>query len=1244
MLLASANAAATSPRFEQNAPAHVSRAAAPPGVHTYLVELEEPAASQAFVRSRARGESGAVAAEQAKNQKLRNKKAQERLLRAIPSAAKGARPLFQVQMALNGVAVRADAADAAALRGLPEVKSVRRIMPAERHKGNSVPFIRSPEVWTSLGVTGQNIKIGIIDSGIDYVHPDFGGSGLYADQETADLAENNPLTTNTTHVPGFSVGSSVGSLFPSAKVVGGWDFVGDAYTGSNTPQPDPNPDDCSSYKDGHGTHVAGIAAGFGVNADGTPYTGPWDDNAPFASLKIGPGVAPQALLYALRVFGCRGSTELVPAAIDWALDPNGDGDPSDRLDVINLSLGSSFGSPDGASGAAADNAAALGVVVVASAGNSGDLYYVSGSPGNATRVLSVASAMDSVDIVDGFRVETPSAVEGTYAASKSADFGWHGMTPVTAPLYYPAVNQDGCAAWSSGEAAKISGNILLVDWRLGSDTEFNCGSATRSNNAFDAGAKGIIMAENVPYFEVSIAGNRTVPAVYTTSTVGSTLKGALTPGVISSHNVTLSDEFSASTRFEFAGLADKLSSSSSRGPQQIYSGLKPDISAPGFGIFSARAGFGSDGVSMGGTSMAAPHMAGVMALLKQLNPDWTVEALKALAMNYAGHDLFNQMDQAGPAIGPARVGAGRVDVADAAAAKVVAFNTDNPGAVSVSFGALEVLGTSAWERTIRVANHGDATASFNLSIDPRTAIDGVTFSFPDGATVDVSANSVADFRLRLSADAALMKHTKDPTVADMQEGALRQYVSEASGLVLLTPAAGGPVLRVPYYAAARPASQMAASQTALQFAADTGSSTTLNLAGTGVNTGGSTPEDYLSIVSPFELSYTSLQETLQNGETEGVRGADLKYVGVTAVRTDNALVSRLNNSQIYFGIATHGQWSAPAGGVEFKIYIDKNQDGTPDFMLYNGRISGSDVMGTFLYNFATYADEWADDLNMYGASFPTAIFNNNVMVLSATVGTGAGQLDLGTNTRFNYQVSADYDSSPFDETPWLTFDYASPGLDFNAARAGEIDYDDLPGQSLPVAFNGPSYRANASQGALLLHHYNQGETRAQVLPVCGPITVTPPTVNIGNQGTAFSQTFTQSGGLGTATFSTTSALPAGLTLSSDGVLAGDPSQTGTFQITVTATDANGCIGAAHYTLTIAPPVSTNACGADTLFQDHGFSGTYYCNASVRIRTAGTVTAPATSQVVLSAPLVNLQPGFSASGYLHIGQGLANPFP
>jgi alpha-tubulin suppressor-like RCC1 family protein len=92
-----------------------------------------------------------------------------------------------------------------------------------------------------------------------------------------------------------------------------------------------------------------------------------------------------------------------------------------------------------------------------------------------------------------------------------------------------------------------------------------------------------------------------------------------------------------------------------------------------------------------------------------------------------------------------------------------------------------------------------------------------------------------------------------------------------------------------------------------------------------------------------------------------------------------------------------------------------------------------------------------------------------------------------------------------------------------------------------------------------------------VADTCPTITVTAPTTLNGTVGTAYSQSFTSSGGAGTKIYTTTSTLPSGITLSTNGTLSGTPTQTGSFPITVTVTDGNGCPGTVMATLTISCP-------------------------------------------------------------------------
>src|SRR5262249_11600225 len=182
--------------------------------------------------------------------------------------------------------------------------------------------------------------------------------------------------------------------FPTAKV-DGFDFAGDSYdaagvSGSDMPTPDPDPRECNlpDRQVGRGTHTAGLAAGFGVAADGTTYHGPYGPGVDLSALRVAPGVAPEAQLYALKVFGCHGSTALLTQAIERAVDPNGDGNPADHLDVLVISVGTPFGSDDDPDAIAVDNAVRAGVVVIVAAGDDAKTFYSGKSPAHATLAIA----------------------------------------------------------------------------------------------------------------------------------------------------------------------------------------------------------------------------------------------------------------------------------------------------------------------------------------------------------------------------------------------------------------------------------------------------------------------------------------------------------------------------------------------------------------------------------------------------------------------------------------------------------------------------------------------------------------------------------------------------------------------------------------------------------------------------------------------------------------------------------------
>lgn len=261
-------------------------------------------------------------------------------------------------VAANGIRALVRVEDIDTISAFPGVKSVSGVTRHTADLTTSVGSIGAASV-TDAGYTGAGVTVAVIDTGIDYTHASFGGPGTAAAYALNDA---------TTIEPGS---------FPTLKVIDGFDFAGTDYDAGDpfhdTPVPDPDPLDGS----GHGTHVAATVAG--IDAPG-----------PLVA-----GVAQGANLMALKVFGDNGgSTDLVSDAIEMALDPNGDGSMEDRVDVINMSLGSDFGQPNDPSAIAAQNAAANGVVVVASTGNSGAVPYVTGSPALADGVISVAASVD----------------------------------------------------------------------------------------------------------------------------------------------------------------------------------------------------------------------------------------------------------------------------------------------------------------------------------------------------------------------------------------------------------------------------------------------------------------------------------------------------------------------------------------------------------------------------------------------------------------------------------------------------------------------------------------------------------------------------------------------------------------------------------------------------------------------------------------------------------------------------------
>jgi subtilisin family serine protease len=1033
----------------------------------------------------------AAAQASARAQMARIRGAQQRVLAQLGAAGRNTRVLYTVQTAYNGIAARIDAGILPQLRGNADVKAVHRLPVHTIDNSSSAPFIKAASAWAATsGNSGQGVKIAIIDTGVDYTHANFGGPGT--------VAAYNGNNRNIIE-PG---------TFPTAKVVGGRDFAGDAYTGANTPVPDPDPLDCN----GHGSHVAGTAGGLGVNADGTIFLGPYDNTTVFSSFLIGPGVAPRADIYALKIFGCTGSTTLTTQAINFAVDPNGDGDPSDHVDVINMSLGGNFGTATDASAAASSNASLAGVIVVAAAGNAGDTHYIVSSPATSTRAIAVGNIVDWGIQGAVLPVNSPAAIAGNKAALpaafnplvasttnvtgnvKLADDGSTAIIPGS-PAGTVGTTTDACQPFPAGF---FTGQLALVDRGGG------CGFTVKVKNAQDAGATGVIVANNVAG-TISMGGvdpTITIQSLSITQADGNAIKAQLAGGVNATIRITTS--------------ADLVSASTSRGARRNDTGAKPDISAPGTTIISTGMGTGNQPLTNSGTSMATPHISGAMALLRQLHPDWSVAELKALVMNTANHDLFTGIDGTGTKFGVARIGAGRADLKDASEAEVIAFADDDTGGVGVSFGNPEVLGTATDTRTVRVENKGTVDATYNVGYAGLNDVPGVDYSFPDGPTVTVPAGGSTTFRIQLNANAAAMKHPRDATMTSVQPavtGNVRYYMSEESGYITLTPP-GGTSLRLPVISAPRPASNMSTTHNYVLFTAPTGS-TNIGLTGQDVNTGTTFPLDERSLVSAFELQATS---PAIPGLPSQASDADLKAVGVTSdfKATGNSVTG---NTKIYFAIVTQGAWSTPTD-VTFNIFIDRDRNGTDDIQIIN--TATADANGNLFDVFvsgrrlAPFTSSFALDsfLNNINANLDTVVYNTNMMIIPVN----ASAIGLTTaNAKFNYRILTQSRGfgGVIDTLTTRTYDAANPGFDLTGGVPGVTIYSDLNGATIPVNYNKANYVANGSQGILLLHHHNAFGGHDQILSAQDP---TATTVTVAAASGVYSDSATLKATVSPATF------------------------------------------------------------------------------------------------------------------------------
>ncbi len=871
-----------------------------------------------------------------------------RAQRLAPGASSG--PSFQV--VLNAVVMEVDAKHIRALATDPQVERISRVVNYKMDLPDTVPYITA-SAMQQIGYDGSGVKVAVLDSGIDYTHAAFGGGGTLADYEAAyGTSTGDPRNTTRD------------GLFPTSKVVEGYDFVGEAW-----PNGPLAPDDDPIDLEGHGTHVGDIIGGAG-------------------------GVAPGVDLYAVKVCSAVSSSCSGVALIqgmEYAADPNGDGDVSDRVDVINMSLGSSYGQAfDDDLALAVNNASELGILTVASAGNSSDKPYVTGTPAGAITALSVAQTEVPSAFLPQYDVIAPASIAGTYDAVFQP---WSAplTSVIEAPMQYAdgaGGNLNGCAAFAPGS---LTGRIVLVD-------RGGCNFTLKIKNIGDAGGLiGIIgLIDTSAPFTGGDGGDRPIdiPGYMISLADSNTLKSGLPSTVL---------RFDPNIGIPLVG---NMVGSSSRGPRNPDNLLKPEIGAPGASV-SAIAGSGTGTGPFGGTSGAAPMVAGSAALILDAYPGLTPLEVKARLMNNGETDIVTD-----PFSGLApisRIGGGEVRVLDAYEEPIAAWaeeQTTGDYVGSLSYGQVDVAKDLVrLKKIVRVRNYTDQAVQYAIKPTFRFADDeasgAVSFIVKD--SVRIGPNRDATFPVTLVIEGAKLAGNAMNSGSEGANPAALTF-NEFDGYLMLDDGNGSSV-HIPWHVLPRKAADLRG-RMALKFR--NGFSDSINFKNRGVGT---------AQIDAYSLLATS--PNMPQGPEGGQSPMpDIRAVGITTIPVPAGFCSGNDSFLWVFAINTWERQSHLLP-VSHQIVLDTNRDGAADYVVLNRDLSGPTTITdgrqlSWVLNVAT---------GSLGAFFfaehATNTGNTALIVCGEQIGMNAGDF-LSTQVNMDVYTDDFYFGGPGDAVEGLT--------------------------------------------------------------------------------------------------------------------------------------------------------------------------------------------------------------------------------
>jgi subtilisin family serine protease len=607
---------------------------------------------------------------------------------------------------LNAVAVKLNGAAIGKLSKNADVVAVEYNALYHPDMSESYKLINAQAAWAAAGGradAGRGVKVGMIDSGIDYRHPFFDPAGF---SYPAGFPKCDAADMTGGACKNVSAKVIVAKVFYNKNNQTGYDALPIAPDGD------------------HGSHTAGIVAG--VTGKTATVEGVAIDDMS--------GIAPGAWLGNYNVFPGKvvdARSEDILNAVEAAV--------KDGMDVLNLSLGGAYHGNNDLLAKGLDTAVAAGVVVVASAGNEGPGGFTIGSPGRARNIITVGASTN-----DHF-VGQPLTFGSLTVGGAVGEFD--SMPAGTFALFDTATN--GCASVAAG----ASGKVALI----------NRGACTFSQkvaNAKAAGAIGVIVVNNVAGDPTAMA--RTVgfdddiPAVMISNTDGAAVRTA------AASSVTVAATFS-----EFlTPNGDILAGFSSQGPTNVDDAIKPDLTSVGVNVLSsvactngASCGGEGDWAFFSGTSMSAPHVAGSAAVLKELHPTWTPAQIKSALVNTSDLVVKNAFD-ASTTVGPQAQGAGREDLSEAAATDATFWPT------SASFGRISASKNTPTTISLKVSNLTGVARTFDVAElkfspagGPLAAFNGGSISSGDSrittpSSISVPANGSATLAVTVKAGLA----------------------------------------------------------------------------------------------------------------------------------------------------------------------------------------------------------------------------------------------------------------------------------------------------------------------------------------------------------------------------------------------------------------------------------------------------------------------------------------------------------